>query len=90
MLLYRALHRALPDAGTLLSFDPVSARDDYEINDLDFRRTCCDQNGGCEMFLERRPINMGTNYSEPSMCMNELKNTVLYNNMLTRLPQPPE
>ena len=66
---YRALHRTLPDAGTLLSFDPVSRPLQYKQYDLTFRRVCCGETGGgCDLFLRRRPINTGTGYSEPSMC----------------------
>ena len=76
IFLYRALYRTLPDAGTLLSFDPFSSPMQYKNNDLIFRNKCCGETGeggGCDLYLQRRPINMGTDYSDPSMCMDETK-----------------
>ena len=79
IFIYRALYRRLPDAGTLLSFDPVSNPKKYKDYDPTFRRVCCGETGGgCDLFLRRRPINTGTDYSEPSMCTDEMKYIVLY------------
>ena len=71
-IFYRALNLTLPYAGTLLAFDPVTDSRQYRRYDLAFRGVCCGTEGGCDLFLERRPINDCRNYREPSMCKNEL------------------
>ena len=65
----RALYTSLPEAGTLLSFDPISDERNY-ANEESFRKHCCVNGGGCNLFQERRPINNCIEYQEPSMGMN--------------------
>ena len=52
----------MPDAGTLIAFDPVTEQVMYETFDELFRYYCCNRQGGCKKFTDARPIDMGFGY----------------------------
>lgn len=55
-----------PEAGTLIAYDPISDNAKYMMNDQEFKKYCCEDMGGCDMFLMHRPINNGSDYKPPT------------------------
>lgn len=65
--IYRALYDTLPNAGTLLAFDPFTDNKTYNDFEVPFREYCYDNKGGRELFMSRRPSHNCDGYEDPSL-----------------------
>ena len=61
----REIYKRLPEAGSLIAYDPVSRKDKYEEIEQPFRKHCCIGHTDCGPFSTLRPVNDGKEYNPP-------------------------
>ena len=71
----REIYKSLPEAGSLIAYDPVSQKDKYEEFERPFREHCCIAHDGCGKFASYRPVNDGAEY-EPPKTGNKINTTM--------------
>ena len=73
----------LPNAGTLLAFDPFIDEKTYNGFEVSFREHCYDDKGGRDLFVSRRPSHNCDGYEDPSLSTFNFINSVAKRIQLT-------